>query len=87
MEVIIYVIIIVSIGKFLFNKRKWDAIPSLEEYKEMNPHCVKKKGIRCVECGSKSIYSEYFGEDDRRLIFICNHCGKRLYKVKRKRWM
>jgi hypothetical protein len=64
------------ISFFVKQKRKINETKLFIQYQQQNPHFVTKKGTRCANCGRSSIQNEYF-------IFNCNHCGKKLYKVKR----
>lgn len=54
---------------------------TLDQYIKKYPDRATKHGIRCIVCNSSSIRNwGYEGATDRRRLFICNHCNKRLYR-------
>jgi hypothetical protein len=56
-------------------------MPSLKEYIKENPQCNTGNGIKCFNCGSKSIRNwGKFGANSSFRVHICNHCGLHLYK-------
>lgn len=57
----------------------YNAILTFDEYRKMHPDC--KSGIKCHNCGSKSIknWGRQHANDSERL-FICNHCNTTLYR-------
>lgn len=64
------------------NKKRWNSIPSIEEYKLKHPDCITNRGMKCVVCNSTSIKNLGFGNaESTNRIFICNHCGTQLYKT------
>lgn len=66
---------IFKIGSFYFNK------PTLEEYIKDNPQCYTGNGIKCVNCGSKSIRNwGALSANSPYRTHICNHCGTHLYR-------
>jgi len=59
----------------------WNSLPTVDEYLTRNPTCKTDRGYRCVHCRSNSIKNwGQFGPGSGRRIFICNHCGKNLYR-------
>lgn len=59
----------------------WRKLPTLEAYLHANPECRTGNGIKCVNCGAKSIKNwGVKNAADRRRSFICNHCGSKLYR-------
>jgi hypothetical protein len=51
------------------------------EYIKENPQCNTGNGIKCFNCGSKSIRNwGKFGANSSFRVHICNHCGLHLYK-------
>jgi DNA-directed RNA polymerase subunit RPC12/RpoP len=58
-------------------------VPTLEEYLQKHPNCETGSGIKCANCGSKSIRSlGVTGANDARRRHSCNHCGVVLYKTR-----
>ncbi|MDD2887648.1 MAG: hypothetical protein PHY66_08265 [Aliarcobacter sp.] len=61
--------------------RSYLDIPTLDEYIKDNPHCFTGNGIKCFNCGSKSIRNwGQYGPNSSYRVHICNHCGLHLYR-------
>ena len=71
-------------GIFLYRyltRTRWEELPTLRAYLEKFPRCQTDRGIRCRHCQSGSIRNWGFKSiDDARRLFICNHCGRILYR-------
>lgn len=79
-----FFMLIVIIGILFFISkihRSYLDMPTLDEYLKENPQCKTGNGIKCFNCGSKSIrnWGEY-GPDSSYRVHICNHCGLHLYR-------
>lgn len=61
--------------------RRYQQIPTSDTYSSSNPHHPKSGGQSCRHCGSRSIrnWGRTSANDSER-VFICNHCGKELYR-------
>jgi hypothetical protein len=72
-------IIVVKLGL----RRTWKALPTREEYLERHPGCRTGHGIACVHCRSSSIrnWGLYRANSSER-VFICHHCGDKLYRCR-----
>jgi DNA-directed RNA polymerase subunit RPC12/RpoP len=65
----------------VIDENKWKESPTLGEYLILYPDCKTERGIRCVHCGSGSLRNwGVLSERDERRVFVCNHCGQRLYR-------
>lgn len=60
---------------------QFSSLPTLEQYFDRHPHCRTRRGVKCVRCHSSSIrnWGLYDAQSTER-VFICNHCGTRLYR-------
>jgi hypothetical protein len=59
----------------------WKSHPTMEQYLAEHPECKTARGLKCAKCGSGSIKNWGLSRsDDSRRLFICNHCGKTLYR-------
>lgn len=61
---------------------EWESLPVLEQYLANHPTSKTDRGFSCYKCNSRSIrnWGQTHANSDRR-IFICNHCGEKLYRV------
>jgi len=60
---------------------RWDKLPTIQQYLELNPSCKAQRGITCKVCNSSSIRNwGIAGPDHKYRIFLCNHCDSDLYK-------
>ncbi|MCI1710837.1 MAG: hypothetical protein LKM39_11420 [Chiayiivirga sp.] len=59
----------------------WQALPTVDQYLAEHPHCRTDRGIKCHSCNSTSIKNwGVFHATSEQRAFICNSCGKRLYR-------
>ena len=73
--IVVLVWIIFKVFKSYFD------MPTLNEYVKEYPHCNTGNGIKCVNCGSKSIRNwGKFGANGSFRVHICNHCCWHLYR-------
>jgi hypothetical protein len=57
------------------------SMPTASSYAQDFPSCKTSNGYRCNQCGSRSIRNwGVNGANDPDRVFICNHCGVRLYR-------
>jgi hypothetical protein len=69
------------IGFHLFVHFRWMMLPTISRYLDDNLDCATGHGIKCVNCGSRSTRDwGVLSRHDPRRAFICNGCGKRLYR-------
>ena len=68
-----------NISDYLALQRHYNALPTLDEYREEFPDCQTPRGIRCCECNSSSIWQRKLNRAGRA-IFECRHCGTDLYR-------
>jgi len=68
-----------AISDYLALQRHYNALPTLDEYREEFPECQTPRGIRCCECNSSSIWQRKLNQSGRA-IFECRHCGTDLYR-------
>jgi DNA-directed RNA polymerase subunit RPC12/RpoP len=60
---------------------QWKSLPFLDEYLAQHPECKTPNGVRCRNCGSKSIKNwGLFNAHSEERKFICNSCGMDLYR-------
>lgn len=60
---------------------RWRSLPKVNDYLVANPQCQAHRGIKCVVCNSGSIKNWGLTKaNDEDRVFICNHCGTRLYR-------
>ena len=67
------------ISDYLAQQRRYNALPTLDEYRDEFPECQTTRGIRCCECASSSIWQRKLNQSGRA-IFECRHCGTELYR-------
>lgn len=80
-QVIIVIAITFIVFVFVLEYKKWKSIPTIKDYLARHPECKTGQGIKCVNCGSKSIKNWGLkSSNDQRRLFICNHCGANLYR-------
>lgn len=73
---------ILGIGYFIYSIfQSYFDKPTLDEYIKDNPQCFTGNGIKCFNCGSKSIRNwGQYGPNSSFRVHICNHCGLHLYR-------
>ncbi len=60
----------------------WKRLLTYSEYAEEYPDCKTKNGMKCCQCGSRSIKNWGLNSaNDHRRVFSCNHCGLKLYRT------
>ncbi|PXX94682.1 hypothetical protein [Halomonas sp. LBP4] len=67
------------ISDILAMRRHYNALSTLDEYREDYPKCQTPRGIRCCECKSSSIWQRKLKQAGKA-IFECRHCGTELYR-------
>lgn len=86
---LVYIVIAILIATFYFiisssissMNSDWLSHPTMEKYVTDNPECKTSQGLKCAKCGAKSIKNwGVHGANDSRRLFICNHCGTKLYR-------
>ena len=82
MESLLTLITIIGLIYLIFKiSRLYYDNPTLQEYVEQNPQCNTGNGIKCFNCGSKSIKNwGITNPNSYNRIHICNHCGIQLYR-------
>ena len=85
MEVLIQATIVlaffIGIVVLIVRHLRWLSVPTLRQYLQENPSCKTPNGIRCNVCNANSIRNWGLNSADSSLrVFICNHCGTRLYR-------
>jgi hypothetical protein len=84
MELLIILIIIGGVFIFFIQNKNLESyykLPKLEEYIQQNPKCATENGIKCVNCGSRSIKNwGLYKSNSKERLHICNHCNSTLYK-------
>lgn len=75
------IMVLLSIVSTMRNNKWYKSLPNASEYASRYLKDNKKDGFRCSACGSRSIrnWGRTDANDSER-IFICNHCGKHLYR-------
>jgi hypothetical protein len=82
---VIVVIILLTIYFAIRRYVRYRQCPLLKKYLQENPSCQTDNGIKCKDCGSKSIRSfGLYKVDDVKRIHICNSCGTNLYRSRMK---
>lgn len=72
---------VIAIANIMFRLLRFYSLPSLKTYIRNHPDCKTQSGIACCHCGSKSIRLWGLTSPESILkIFLCNHCGSRLYR-------
>lgn len=73
--------IVFAIESMVQSNKKFRSMPTVNQYKAKTGSHINGGGMECKHCGSRSIrnWGRYSANDDER-IFICNHCGKSLYR-------
>lgn len=66
------------------HNKRWNRLPTLEEYLTMHSECKSKKGVSCYQCNGNRIRNWGLdGPSDIRRIHICNQCSTDLYRSRR----
>jgi len=61
--------------------KEYLAMITASEYARIYPKNKTNYGYSCHWCGSRSIRNWGLNSpDDEKRVFICNHCGKKLYR-------
>lgn len=81
---IAYVFVIIAVlvvGYRIYNLWEYFTLPTLNKYLQNNPKCRTNSGIKCNNCGSKSIRNWGITHANSFLrMHNCNHCGITLYR-------
>jgi hypothetical protein len=79
-----FLVLIIFLGMIYFIFKIFQSyfdMPKLNEYLKEHPKCNTGNGIKCINCGSKSIRNwGKFGPNSSFRVHICNHCGLHLYR-------
>ncbi len=59
---------------------KFFRTPTLPKYLDKNPHLHTPNGIKCVHCGSNSIFLSFIFGHYGPKTHICRGCGRVLYR-------
>jgi len=81
--IVLAFILVVGYGvrSLITQRRQWGRLPTLENYLAEHPDCRTGAGIKCASCGSKSIRNWGLSSaTDSLRTFICNSCGRSLYR-------
>ncbi len=79
--IFILILLYLVISPAIKNRTRWKSHPTIHEYLLCYPACKTNHGIKCFNCGSGSIKNwGVSNSSDSRRLFICNHCGKSLYR-------
>ncbi|MGD9625308.1 MAG: hypothetical protein AB7U51_11685 [Arcobacter sp.] len=79
--IIVVSVIALIIGYKIYNFYEYLTMLKLKDYVKKYPNCNTGNGIKCCNCGSKSIRN--WGISHANSFFrvhICNHCGVALYR-------
>ncbi|ABV86474.1 hypothetical protein Spea_1147 [Shewanella pealeana ATCC 700345] len=59
-----------------------EELPHISDYRKQHPDLFDGKGIKCANCGSRSIRAWGLrSREDEQAIHTCNHCGTKLYRT------
>lgn len=80
-SIIIIILITLYAGYIINSYFKYFSLPTLKSYLKVYPHCHTSHGIKCCNCGSKSIRNWGIKHSNSFFrIHNCNHCGVSLYR-------
>lgn len=77
----IVIVVALLIGYKIYGYYEYFTMPTLKNYLKSYPNCHTGNGIKCCNCGSRSIKN--WGLSNANSFFrihICNHCGVGLYR-------
>ena len=67
---------------FFMVYKRYKSIPTLSEYKTLNPNLVNHGQVTCVHCSATNIYLRAIGSIGTKIfnVHVCKTCGSELYR-------